>query len=247
MLASCTAPQLNFVQTTIDLPAYRSFLVPRPLLPFRATGSLRFTYAGEAQAGEFILFGSPLRAYRMQLLAPVTGALALELRFDRERMLLLDFARDSYFLGGNTRENRERWIDLDITPAEFLLMVSGRISEADFAAAGGRWISGKQAQMTVGSVTYTFWLDGHGLPARWNKMEHGQLLYRVEYREYLSVPTASGPPLRLPRKLRVYTGEGAPTMILGVREFLPGARSLNPVAFVPPAGREWRFTPLPSR
>lgn len=245
VLAACTTPQTQFVQTSLDVSAYRPFLAPGPLLPFRATGSMRFTYAGETESGEFILFGSAPGAYRFQMLTRLAGSLVLEFRFDEERMLLLDYTHDTYFLGANNRENRERWIELDITPPEFLMMVTGRVSESAFAGAGGEWLPEGQARMARGEFSYTFWLDGHGLPRRWSKQRAGRTVYRVEYRDYLSIPLNAGAPLRLPRKLRVYTKGERPALVLGVREFLPGAESASPLDFELPPGREWRFTPRP--
>lgn len=245
-LASCAPQGPRFVQHPVEFAAYRPFLSLAPLLPFRAAGSVRLRYGGETESGEFVLVAAHPVTFQFRLMARFTGSLVLEVRFDERRMLVLDYARSTYFLGPNSAENRKRLFALDITPREFLIALTGRVPEAEFAEAGGEWISPRQARMGGEAAHYRFWLDAHGLPSRWVKLRDGQELYRVEYRDYLSLSAAAGPPLRLPRKLRIYSGGEAPLLVLGVREFLPGMADREPLDFDPPSGGGWRFEPLPA-
>jgi hypothetical protein len=227
------------------LSHYRPFLTPGPMLPFRASGSLRFQYAGETETGEFLLTGDEQHAFRLQLLAPVTGSLALDVRFDPGRILALNYAETTYFQGENTPENRRRLFSLDITPPEFLLLLTGRVPAQAYAAADGTAVSPDERWMGSWPVRYRFWLDEQGLPRRWSKERYGAELFRVEYRDFMAIPDGGAPPLRMPRKIRVRSGDAGTVLILGVREFLPGARSPEPVRFVLPEGKAWRFAPLP--
>ncbi len=197
------------------------------------------------ESGEFVLVGATPVAFRFQIMARLTGSLLLEVRFDEGRMLVLDYVRNTYFLGPNSAENRQRLFALDMTPREFLMALTGRVPEAEFAQAGGEWIGPRQARMGGEAAHYRFWLDAHGLPSRWVKRRHGRELFRVEYRDYLSLSDAAGPPLRLPRKLRIYSGGEEPLLVLGVREFQPGLAAREAMNFDPPSGGDWRFEPLP--
>lgn len=245
-LVSCSAPAPQTVQTPLELAPYRPFLTPALLLPFRSTGALRLQYRGEAHSGDFILMAGKAQAFQLQLLAPFTGSLVLELRFDSRRLLLLDFNNQTYFSGGNTPENRVMLLGLDMTPAEFLMALTGRLPAEVFAASGGRRITERRLRMDDGATSYEFWLDDRGLPARWEKTREGEPVYRVEYRDTLELATASGAPLLLPRKIRIYTDGQKPVLIMGVREVMPGVAHSRPPGFDPPEGSAWRFQPLAS-
>lgn len=251
VLVSCSAPVPRTVQTPLELAPYRPFLTPALLLPFRATGAARFLFKGEAQSGDFILMASKEQVIQLQLLAPVTGSLVLELRFDSQRLMLLDFNNHTYFSGANTPENRDRLLGLDMTSGDFLMALTGRLPRDLFASSGGRRISDRHLRMEDGATGYEFWLNADGLPERWEKTREGQRVYRVEYRDYLELATASGAPLLFPRKFRVYTGGEKPVLIMGVREVMPGVAHSRPLGFDPPDsgssdGAQWRFQPLGS-
>ncbi len=256
VLVSCARPT-SPIDPSFDLAAYRPFLTPAPLLPFRATGSARIQYGGEAEAGQFILTAHRNLAFRFQLLAPITGALVVELRFDEQRLLALNYGEGTYFLAENTEENRRRLFSLDITPAEFLMMLTGRVPRAAFEAGGGAKEGPRQRVMESAGVRYRFLLGEDGLPKGWSKARRAGggagtfylVEYRVEYREFLTLPPASGKengaPFRIPRKIRVRSGDGDALLVIGLREFLPGAGSPRPLSFDLPKGKSWRFEPPP--
>lgn len=227
------------------IAAYRPFLTPGPLLPFRATGSILVRVGEKVETGKFILAANLFGGISVQILARITGALGLELRFDPERLLLLNYVQKSFFEGPNTLNNRLRLFNLDLSPAEFLMAVTGRVPAAEFEAAEGRLEGSGFAEMRTNGAQYRFALDSHGLPKSWVKEVGAKVVLRVEYRAYLLVPTATGPPLRIPHKIRIYARSEKPAMVLGVSEFEAGATGLERLTFSPPADPGWRFEPLP--
>lgn len=239
-LVSCSAPGPQTVHRPIQLAAYRPFLTSGLFLPFRTTGSLRLIYRGEAQAGDFILMGGSGGDFQLQLLTPFTGALALEVRFDSQRLLVLDYANSTYYSGSNTSHNRNRLLGLDMTAREFLMAVTARLPREMFERGDGRQDSDGRLWMVDGSVEYNFQLNQWGLPDRWEKTINGQSVFRVEYRSYMELAAGPGPPLLMPRKIRVYTEGEKPVLILGVREIMPGVSYTNPPGFDPPRDGRWR-------
>jgi hypothetical protein len=207
-----------------DAASYRGFVVPRPLLPFHLQGAVQFRYRGEAQSGDMTLQALPGPAFRLELRAPLTGALALELRLADKRLLVIDYVNETWLAADNTPDVRMRLFDLDLTPDELLTLLTGRVGETRFAAGQGLLRpDGGEAEFRDGAARQRFRLDAHGLPSQWVKEEGGAQVFRVDYREYLEQPQPQGPPLRLPRKVRLSVGQGPARLVVGVREFQPGA------------------------
>jgi hypothetical protein len=205
-------------------PGYQGFLTPAPLLPLRAEGAVQFFFRGERETGELILQGAPGPAFRLQLQARMTGALVLELDFDAQGLLVLDYAGERYYRGGNTAENRERLFSLDLTPEEFQTLVTGRVTRAVFQDGVGR-LEGERAAYRAGADDHRFLLGEGGLPREWVKERQGRPVFRVEFREYQEAPQAAGPPLLLPRKVRLYRDGGEALLVLGFHRIFPGRNS----------------------
>ena len=238
-LAGCVPSQPAVFQG--NGTAYNKFLTPTPLVPFISRGTLYMRLGENRESGEFLLSGTGSRRLRIQLMARVTGSKAMELQLADDKLLYLDYLKSTYFEGPNTRANRLRLFRFDLSAADFLLLVTGRMPREEFEAAGGHISQGGYAEMTVGDSHYSFTLDKHGLVQRWVKSQQAKVIYRVDYGPYLLVPTSQGTPLRVPHRVRVYTDEEKPTIVLGVREFKPGSHSLEAVDFSLPSGRDWRF------
>ena len=237
LLANCTAaPQVGIR----EWPAYRGFLVPRPLLPIEASGSVLFEYRGDRQSGNVLAQGTAAGQFQLRLTSPVLGTTALEVRFDARELLVVDLGAESYFLGANSTEHRLKLFSLDLTPEEFLMLLTARVPEPEFARGGGR-IEGNAAEFRAGPVTYRFALDESGLPAEWRKEVEGLPAWRVEYREYQDVPLGEGT-LRLPRKVRVYAGDPQPRLVLGIGAFRlwQADPTLAAFSFAPPPGMRFQ-------
>jgi len=228
-----------------DLADYRGLVVPAPLLPFRASGSVLFHHGDEVESGTMVLGGTAGGAYRLEVHARLTGALALELRFDERRLLFLDHASETYFLGPNGPEERRRLFSLDVTPAEFQFIVTGRVPRPWFEGGAGRLDGAGGAAFARDGARYRIDLDDHGLPRRWVKERDGATVFEVQYRSYSEVTLAEGAPLRLPRTVRVGLPGRPPLLVLGIREFLPARAPLLPVNLAAPEGERWRPAPLP--
>lgn len=215
--------------------SYAGFLVPRPLLPFEAEGSARFTFRGRQESGDLLLSASREPSYRIKLLARLTGALALEVRFDRKRMMVVDYVNEAYFRGANTRAAREALFSFDLTPEEFQTLFTGRVESRRFQAGGGT-LRDNEAVFTEGGARHRFRLDGHGLPVEWVKDRGGRIVFRAEFREYLALPLPGGIPLRVPRKVRLARGtgedggQGDTRIVLGIRSFRAGVESIAPLS-----------------
>ena len=240
-LAGCAVREPAVPLPPFDSTEFLTFLTPRPLLPFRATGSLVLTYGGERESGEMVVAGGRDGAYLVELHAPLTGALILRLHFDEARMMVLNFGRKTWFRGDNTPETRRRVLSVDISPEEFQVLVTGRFPRPRFARLAGTITAEGTAVVPVGPVVYRFRLDPAGLPVTWVKERDGVIVFRAEFRSYLEVNSGSGPPLRVPQKVRVFTGGKTPWLILGVREFSPRPGGLAPAIPEGPPDPEWRF------
>lgn len=257
-LAACTAgragPPTALPPVSIDPAAYRGFLVPAPLLPFRVEGVAQLTYRGERESGELSVQAAPGPRYQLELRARLTGGLALELRFDPGRMLVVDYVNETYLLAANTADTRLRLFDVDLTPEEFQTLLTGRVTRARFAAGGGvvRAATGEAVYDEAGA-RHRFWLNGDGLPREWVKEEHGVTVFQAEFRDYLALPQPDGSVLRLPRKVRLRGGNGSPgerptVLAVGVRQFLPGAGvAVGAVDALPPGAAAFALGELPAR
>ncbi|HUJ76729.1 MAG TPA: hypothetical protein VL359_17835 [bacterium] len=213
---------------------FRPFLIPGSLAPFEALGVAQFTYKGQAQSGELLLRAQPGPSYQLQLRAPVTGSLALELRFDAQELLVLDYAKRSYFFGDNTPESRQALFSVDLDPEEFAMVVTGRVLQAWYQAGGGRSTAPGEVEFSRGEDRYRFHLDAEGLPQSWEKLHAGSPVFSVEYRSYLSLPLPAGPPLRLPQRIRVFFQQRQPALVLGISQVDLGTAGA-PVEFnIPP-------------
>ena len=248
ILAGCgaTAPP---VVKPIDAAQYRSFLVASPLLPFWVEGAVQFSFRDQRESGTMILQAIPGPAFRIRLKAPLTGALALEIRFDAKALLVVDYINETYSAGKNTPANRLHLFQMDLSPEEFLILLTGRVDQAAFLAGGGV-LTGPEARKATyrdGDTRHTFRLDPYGLPVQWIRERKGFPRMRVEFRQYSEWPTARGGVLRLPRKVRVYQGELRSRMALGIRRFRPGASggTLPAPDDLPESLRKFRRAPLP--
>ena len=151
-LAGCAVREPAAPLPPFDGADFLTFLTPRPLLPFRATGSLVLTYRGERETGEMEVAGGRDGAYLVELRAPLTGALILRLHFDEARLMVLDFGQKTWFRGDNTPENRRRLLAVDISPEEFQVLATGRFPRPRFARWAGTITAEGMAAVTVGPV-----------------------------------------------------------------------------------------------
>jgi hypothetical protein len=237
LLAACAAPRPE-PPARPDWPEYRAFVVPHPIVPIEANGSARFEYRGDAQTGSVFLQGGDGQQLLMRITSAI-GTTALEARLTPERMLVMDFGSETYFLGDNTPDHRDRLFSLDLSPDEFWILLTGRVPRDWFEAHRGR-VEGPFADMRLPDATYRFSLDEQGLPTTAEKQTAAGRVWRVEWREYQSVPVDSGS-LRLPRKVRVYVDELAPRLVLGIAAFrLWNGASPPPLSFEPPEGMAYR-------
>jgi len=218
--AACAPTQRVPLDAAPDAGAYRQVLVPRPLVPLEGEGAVLMRFADERESGTVRLQARPGPTVRLELRARITGTLALDLRFDPERLLVLDYANERYFSGRNTAAVRYRLFSLDFTPDEFLILLTGRVPRALFDTGRGRRPDRDTLVFTTGAATHRITLDGEGLPAEWRKSVDGYRVYRVEFRSYQELPFFAGQaPLRLPRQARVYLeNDGESVMVLGLSD-----------------------------
>ncbi len=248
MLAGCGTPTPPVVKP-IDAAQYRTFLVASPLLPFWVEGSVQFSFRDQQESGTMILQAVSGPAFRIRLKAPLTGALALEMRFDPTTLVVVDYVNETYSAGKNTPANRLHLFQMDLAPEEFQILLTGRMDKAAFLAGGGL-LSGPEARIATyrdGDTLHTFRLDQYGLPVQWIRERKGSPTMRVEFRQYQEWPTARGEVLRLPRKMRVYQEALRSRLALGIRRFRPGASggTLPAPEDLPESVRKFRRAPLP--
>ncbi len=220
LIAACTAaPPV----APPDFTRLRDFLVDDGLPALEARGVVSFSYRDKSEAGELFLRTGPGADTLIQLHARVTGSLALEVRFDDLRLLVLDYVNRTYYQGDNLSETRQELFSIDLTPEEFRTVVTGRVERRRFEQGHGTLLGPHEASYEIGEERYIFTLGEDGLPLSWVKQHRHVMQVRVEYRGYLDVPSSSGPPVRLPERVRVYVQESKPRLVLGLREFaLPG-------------------------
>lgn len=231
-LASCAAPRIE----RPDWPEYRAFLVPQPLAPIEASGSARFEFRGDKQTGSVLVQGRADHGLLIRIISPVLGTTALEARLTPATLLVVDYGSETYYLGANTPDHRDKLFALDMTPEEFLIVLTGRVPRAAFEAGQGR-IDGDTAVFGSPEAVYRFTLNGEGLPDSAVKLAPDGRGWRVEYREYQPVPTGPNGSLLLPRKVRVFAGDPAPRLILGIAEIqLWPEDGSEPLSLEPPEG-----------
>ena len=231
------------VRDAREWEASRGLLVPRPLVPFQAAGSALIDYRGERESGNIHLEGTAEQDFLLRLSAKIIGTTALELHFNERAMLVLDYSAETYFAGENSAQNRLRLFSIDMTPAEFLTTLTGRVPREAFERGGGTLIGGSTAEYRADGATYRFTLGADGLPTGWTKEAGGTTVFRVEYRAYMRAETA-GAELRVPRKIRVYVDEPRPRLVLGIREFRPWRDNERRIEFAVDPGSGLRFQPL---
>ncbi len=220
--------------------SFTGFLVSSPLLPFQARGAAQFIVRGKKESGEMLLSASRTGSYRIELLARFTGSLALDVRFDRQRMMVVNHATESYYLGRNTARARRELFSMDLTVEDFLILFTARVL-ADRFRSGGGILEGGRATYSEGKARHTFLLDGNGLPREWIKEVEGVRVFRAVFRAYMEVPNPQGVSLRVPRKVRLIDGAakeggsnggsgGLPpaSLVLGIRSFTPGVELAVP-------------------
>ncbi len=247
LAAACTPQPAPIKLAPAQAAAFASFLSPAPLEPYQAKGAAQVSYRGNNESGELSVQGEPGPQFRILLRARVTGSLALDVRFDRTDLLIVDYVNSSYFLGGNTPAVRREVFSLDMTPLDFQMALTGRVPESLFREGGG--VLGKSqssdanpagqpepptATFSAGGAEYRFVLDASGLPTEWSKWTGGVATLRVEYRSYSEQSQTAGPPIRLPERIRIYAGEPQPRLVLGLREWRIGADpSTALITFIP--------------
>jgi len=211
------------------------------MLPLEASGSVQFNYRGQRESGQVVVQGNRAENYRLRVSARLLGTAALEVRFNRADLLVMDFAEETFFLGGNDAETREKLFSIDLDPGDFLIVLTGRIPRALYNSARNLSAGPGALRFDLDGAEYRFDLDPEGLPKGWIKSEHGREKFRVVYREYQAVPAGSGA-IRLPRKIRIYADEPEARLVLGVSEFQLGLQdgSAAPMAFDPPPGLRFR-------
>ena len=227
--ASCTV-----TPAPSDLGALRSFFVEDPLPVLEATGAVSFTYKGDTESGDLFVRTAPGGATLIQLKARVTGSLALEIRFDARQLLVIDYVHKSYYQGDNTPETRNTLFSIDLSPEEFRMVLTGRVSRRDFEQGRGTLQGPHEAVYRRGADRYLFTLGPDGLPMSWVKQHEGLMQFRVEYRTYLDVPSDGGLPVRLPERARVYVTGSKPTLVLGLRDFTAPKHPPEPTFALPP-------------
>lgn len=226
--AARTAPPLSAERVS----GPQTFVVSGALEPYRVRGAAQFTYRGETQSGELLLEGLPGPAFHIQLRARLTGSLALDVRLNATDLLVVDYVHESYVLGSNTPGLREELFSLDLTPLDLQIAVTARVAADVFQAGHGTRLPG-EARFHWDGADYRFTLDAAGLPSEWVKVRDGAPVLRVEYRSTVEAQPASGPPLRLPERIRVYAGQPQPRLVLGVQEWQLAA-DIPAIGFIPP-------------
>lgn len=216
VLSACTVAPAAVAP---DFGAYRAFLIEDTPPALQATGAVSLSYKGQTESGELFLSTARGAAAVIQIKARITGSLVMEVRFDQRQLLVLDYVNKAYYQGDNTPETRKDLFNIDLSPEEFRMVVTGRVVRRDFERGQGMLLGPHQAAYRNGSARYIFTLGDDGLPLSWVKQEHGEARYRVEYRGYAELPARGGPPVRLPKSVRVYILEGKPAITLGLREF----------------------------
>lgn len=224
LLVGCAAVPPRAPTPAFNAAGYRGFLVPAPLLPFQLDGAAQLMWRGQRESGDLSLEARPGPAYRLRLRAPFTGGVALDVRISPQRLLVIDYDDQTYLRLANTAQIRQRLFEVNLSADELQTLLTGRVSRARFDAGGGTLdAAAGRAQFREDGAVQRFRLDGQGLPREWSKVRDGALQFRVEFRDYLKVPEPGAGPLRLPRKVRLYTDGGPARLVLGVRRFLPGA------------------------
>lgn len=210
------------IQRNFDSSAYTTFFTPTPLRPFRAFGSAYFTYSGKGNSGDVVITHNRNSALQLHMTAPFTGAVLMDVRMNDDLVMVMNYTNKTFFQGENNTGIRKWMLSVDITPAEFLILITGRISKPVFNALGGVMEEDKVAVLNIGEIQYRFELNNKGLPSRWSKKVNGEERYRVEYKSYLLTPVRKGPPILVPNKVFVYLKEEKPVLKLGIRDFKPG-------------------------
>ncbi len=241
-LAACSSTQHASVPAAA-LAGYEGFLVRGPLEPYQARGSAQFTYRGDTESGELSLQAESGPQYRIQLRARVTGSLALDVRFDSSDLLIVDYLHESYFVGANAPDIRTELFSLDMSPLDFQIALTARVPEQLFRQGDGK-LRAADAEFSLDGDEYRFTLDASGLPVEWSKLRNGIPVLRVEYRSFLALRQGPGPAIRLPERIRIYTGEPQPRIVLGVSEWRIGPDAgAPPITFIPPQDVLERFRP----
>ena len=241
LTAACTAAPPPFPGAA----ALRDFLLDVPLPPFELRGGLAATDQGRTESGELSIRSGQGTEFWLQLRARVSGSLVLEARFNPRDLLVVNYADETYFLGPNRPDTRREQFLMDLSPGEFLVLLTGRLDRRVFEAGAGRWSGPTQAAYDAGQDRYTFTLDESGLPREWSKSSGGARAFRVEYRSYKDIAVDGGAIVRMPERVRVYVEGEQPRIVLGISEFHLRA-SRVPLDFdLPPSAKRFRrLTPL---
>ena len=228
------------------LPGPYPLIVTQAPAPFQARGALLVENGDAASSGTMTVEADAAGAVRMRLMARVTGALLLDVRMSPERLLVLDHAQRVYYIGDNTRAYRQAWLRFDMTPAELVSIMAGRVAEKRFRAGDGR-LSRSGLTLREGEDWHRISLSADGRPVMWEKRSGSRLVYRVNYDSFLATGGVNS--TTWPRRLRVLgdAGQGAPPtrLVLGFSEVRLGADVTVPMDLEPPA--DWTPGPEPAR
>jgi hypothetical protein len=221
--------------------SYLDLIVPGPLVPIEATGSVQFNYRGQKESGQLLVEGNRAEDYRLRVSARLLGTAALEVRFSRSALMVTDYSAETYYLGANDPGTRQKLFAIDLGPDDFPMLLTGRIPRGLYEAGHGHKTGPSQVEFESGGATYRFDLDPSGLPRKWSRIENGAVKFSVEYRENQFIAVETGV-IRLPKKIRVYTDGADPLIVLGIREYRLGGRAETPVrmAFDPPSGLRYQ-------
>lgn len=244
LLVGCAAAPPRPLIAPFEAKGYQGFLVRAPLLPFELQGAAMLMWRGERETGDLSLEAQAGPSFRLELRAPLTGGVALDVRISPTRLLVIDYGDETYLRLANTPQTRQRLFDVNLTPNELQTLLTGRVSRARFAAGGGQLdAAARRAEFSEDGAVQRFRLDAQGLPTEWRKERNGTLLFRVEYLDYLTLAQPDGASLRLPRKVRLYTDGGPAQMVMGVRTFSPGGTNSTPWSVVDLPASARHFVP----
>ena len=245
LLNACTVQPPVSLPSSFPAGSFEQFVVEHPLLPFKAEGAIMVSYQGKRESGELRLTAVEGQQIGMQVHARFTGGLVLDVRFDLDRLQVLDYVGEAYYMGPNVSETRSSLFELDLTTQEFLIALTGRVPRSWLDQRRGMPLAGKRYVAEEADALHLFWLGPEGLPTRWVKQSRqGETLFRVEYLTYGNQAAPGTTPLLLPRKLRVYLADEVPRLVLGIRRFTPGVPLQDPLLLeaLPEAARE--FSPI---
>lgn len=241
LLAACTAG--TALRPPVPHPDLTPFAISAHPVPFTVEGSVLIKDGDESSSGSMVIDAGPQGVLQFRLLARFTGSLVADVRLGRERLLLLDHANSTYFLGPNSPDSRRRWLALDVSAQDMLMLVTGRIVRAQpvgNADPPSPAKPGESVKISSGGYNYRFLLGALGLPVAWDKRREGVTEFRVEVRRYRKFVVTPGSSAWLPEKIRVYDALDNLRVVLGVRSFNLNPRDAPPIEIEFSPGENWK-------